>query len=84
MSGAYTLANVHAPKLEIICQRCSRRGSYSVGRLIAKHGPDMVLPAMLKLIAKGGGCTNVDNGFDGCKAKYSPESIATFSRDPQA
>lgn len=78
MSGAYSLSNVHAPKLGIICDRCNRRGSYSVEALIAKHG-DIVLPALLRIIAAEGKCPNINSQMDGCKAKFSPESIATFS-----
>lgn len=80
MSGAYSLSNVHARKLEIECSRCSRRGSYTVGNLIAKHG-DIVLPEVLRLVALEGKCPHVGDQFDGCKAKFSQASVATFSYD---
>lgn len=80
MSGAYSLSNVHAPKLNIICDRCERHGSYAVSSLIAKYG-DIVLPEVLRLIALEGKCPHVGDQFDGCKAKFSPESVATFGYD---
>jgi len=33
-----TLAELRAPRLEVSCRKCGRRGNYSVARLIAAHG----------------------------------------------
>jgi hypothetical protein len=38
--GAVTLADVRAPTLSIVCERCGRYGRYGVKRLIALHGAD--------------------------------------------
>jgi hypothetical protein len=36
--GAVILADVRAPTLSIVCERCGRFGRYDVKRLIAVHG----------------------------------------------
>ena len=36
--GAVTLSDLIAPTLTLACARCARRGVYSAGRLMAKHG----------------------------------------------
>lgn len=36
---------------EMACNRCDRRGRVSTARLLAEHGPDMPVPALLRVIA---------------------------------
>jgi hypothetical protein len=67
--GAMTLYDVREPMIEIVCQPCGRRGSYSVERLIAAHGADIKLPELLTRLA------NCDKArsfsiYDRCKARY--------------
>ena len=35
---AFTLSDVRAPTLTIVCEPCGRRGQYNVERLMAEHG----------------------------------------------
>lgn len=44
--GAVILADVRAPALSIVCERCGRYGRYGVQRLIAVHGADAKLPEL--------------------------------------
>ncbi len=36
--GALVLSDVRDPALSIVCDPCGRRGTYSVARLIERHG----------------------------------------------
>jgi ribonuclease HII len=81
MTDAYTLAHVRADKLEIECSRCNRHGLISVASLIAKHGADAVLPDVKNHIARDGGCKNVGNNSDICRAKFSRESVLSWTRE---
>jgi hypothetical protein len=36
--GALMLSDVRAPTLSIVCKPCSRRETYSVARLVERHG----------------------------------------------
>jgi hypothetical protein len=49
--GAVILADVRAPTLSIVCERCGRYGRYDVQRLIAVHGADAKLPELLVTLA---------------------------------
>ena len=54
--GAYLLSDVvrvGLKQIDVACKKCGRRGRVSVARLIAEHGPDMPLPGLPQLIAKG-------------------------------
>jgi hypothetical protein len=41
--GAFTLLDVRAPTLTIVCEPCGRRGRYNVERLMAKNGNAKIL-----------------------------------------
>ena len=67
--GALTLSDLREPTLTIRCERCGRYGRYNVRRLIAAHGADAKLPALLATLA------NCDKArsfgvHDRCKAKF--------------
>jgi hypothetical protein len=49
--GSVSLADVRAPTLSIVCERCGRYGRYDVQRLIAVHGADAKLPELLVTLA---------------------------------
>jgi len=36
--GAVTLSDVREQTIEIVCERCGRRGRYNVEGLMAEHG----------------------------------------------
>jgi hypothetical protein len=66
--GAFTLSDVRAPSLVIVCEPCGRRGQYGVARLIKRHG-DARLPDLLAVLA---GCPKARSVsiHDRCKARY--------------
>ena len=46
--GAVILADVRAPTLSIVCERCGRRGRYNVAKLMKQYGDGfMTLMAVL-------------------------------------
>jgi hypothetical protein len=45
-----TLSDVLQPALELICEKCGRRGRYTVAGLLAKHG-NAKLPELAAQIA---------------------------------
>ena len=51
--GVVTLGEVatKAERVEIACRRCDRRGVLRTERLVSEHGPDMPIPALLRLLA---------------------------------
>jgi len=53
MSGSILLGQVaeHLATLEIVCNRCDRKGEVSVDRLMAEHGPLMSIPTLLALLS---------------------------------
>jgi hypothetical protein len=65
---AFTLSDVRAPTLTVVCQPCGRRGQYNVERLMAKHGDAKILYVLSELT----NCPKVHstNIYDRCKARY--------------
>jgi hypothetical protein len=65
---SYTLSDLLEPTLVVVCEQCSRRGRYSVARLIEKHG-DARLATLLDTLT---GCPKAGgkNIRDLCKAMY--------------
>jgi hypothetical protein len=70
---AFTLSDVRAPTLTVVCEPCGRRGRYNVERLVAKHGNAKIL----YLLAELTNCPKVQstNIYDRCKARY--EGVST-------
>ena len=48
---AITLADVREAAIEIFCEPFARRGRYNLERLIAKHGADIRLAELRRIIA---------------------------------
>ena len=48
--GALVLSDVRRPALSIVCEPCGRRGTYSVARLMERHG-DAKLTDLLQTLA---------------------------------
>jgi hypothetical protein len=67
--GALTLSDIREPTLTIVCERCGRYGRYNVRRLIAAHGADAKLPALLATLAN---CEKARSAsvHDRCKARF--------------
>ena len=66
--GAPTLSDVREPTLSIVCEPCSRRGRYSVAKLMEQHG-DAKLTDLLQMLAD---CPKARSAsiHDRCKAVY--------------
>jgi hypothetical protein len=69
---AITLADVRAPTIEIVCDKCGRKGRYRVAGLIAKYGADKKLTYLRAEIAD---CpkaytTGSQNIYDICGARW--------------
>jgi hypothetical protein len=84
--GALTLSDIRGPTLTIACERCGRHGRYNVRRLIATHGADAKLPALLATLAN---CekARLASVYDRCKAKsegFSFGSLANVNHVPRA
>jgi len=67
--GAVILADVRAPTLSIVCERCGRYGRYDVQQLIAVHGADAKLPELLVTLANCEKARSVSNR-DRCQARF--------------
>ena len=80
-SDVHTLRDLsgRADMLTVACSRCDRRGRVSVHRLIADHGPDKPLPAILAGLAAD--CPRRGDGswFDRCDPHF-PDLPALLSR----
>jgi hypothetical protein len=66
---ALTLSDVRDPTIQIVCERCGRRGRYNVRRLIAVHGADVRLTDLLARLAN---CEKARafGIYDRCQAQY--------------
>ncbi len=53
-SGSISLSEVseHTAVLSVACTRCDRAGRYNLDTLIARHGADFGIPALLRLLSK--------------------------------
>ncbi|MBB5273968.1 RNase P subunit RPR2 [Rhizobium rosettiformans] len=54
--GARRLIVYRNQKVVVACERCGLSRRYDGNRMIAKLGPDVVLPDLLRRIAKAEGC----------------------------
>ena len=52
-SGIVPLGRIpdRLPMLEVACNRCDRRGRLRTARLMAEHGPELPIPALLRIVA---------------------------------
>ena len=55
-----------AGRVEIACRRCDRRGVLRTERLVSEHGPDMPIPALLRLLAADCPRMQADKMHDVC------------------
>lgn len=70
--GALTLGDEKTAMIEVACDACGRYGRFRRGQLLAKRGPDQIMPDLLKIIAREAGCPKVaaHRDYDRCKARY--------------
>jgi hypothetical protein len=66
--GSLTLSDVRGPTLSIVCERCGRRGRYTVDKLMAEHG-DAKLTDLLVTLANCEKARSI-SVHDRCKAVY--------------
>ena len=66
--GVVTLGEVAAKagRVEIACRRCDRRGTLRTDRLMGEHGPDMPIPALLRVLAADCPRMTADKMHDVC------------------
>jgi hypothetical protein len=66
--GSLVLSDLRNPALSIVCEPCSRRGSYNAARLMAQHG-DAKLTDLLQTLAN---CPKARSAsiHDRCKAVF--------------
>ena len=80
MSGSILLGNVAArtETIEIACRSCTRCGLLKTDNLLARHGPEMPMPVLLRLLA--GDCQKLTgtNFYDRCDV-HSPTLSALFA-----
>jgi hypothetical protein len=67
-AGAFILSDVLRPTLSIVCDPCGRHGTYSVARLMERHG-DARLTDLLQTLAN---CPKARSAsiYDRCKAVF--------------
>ena len=70
--GAFILSDVRGPTLSIVCEPCSRRETYSVARLMERHG-DAKLTDLLQTLAN---CPKARSAsiHDRCRAVFERPS----------
>jgi hypothetical protein len=80
-AGVYTLGDVASriSLLEVACNRCDRRGRLRTSRLLAEHGPDMPMPALLRIIAADCPRLTAERIFDICGIRC-PQMVPIFYR----
>ena len=73
--GATLLSDLARDALAVLCDRCGRRGRYSVAGLLERHG-DIGLPDLLAVLARD--CPKrIPNLFDDmCAARYDFRALS--------
>ena len=62
-----TLAECERLMIKPICDKCSRKGQYRKATLVAKFGPDVVMPDLLHKVAD---CPRWNPMRGGCSVRY--------------
>ncbi|MDI7864275.1 hypothetical protein MRS76_20255 [Rhizobiaceae bacterium n13] len=75
------LADFHKERLMVECGECNRRGSYSVARLIERHGAGCTFFALRPVFAHNCPLMRGPNGQDRCKVRF-PQLIDLGSGSP--
>jgi hypothetical protein len=69
------------PALEIACNRCDRKGRLAVDRLLAQHGQDMTIPALLAILSADCPKRQAQEKHDVCGA-HMPQLPGLFLGTP--
>ena len=70
-NGAYIVSELPADHMvEIVCDKCGRKGRYRPATLCEKFGRDAPLPHVLRLLAN---CDDVNVYSRGCKVRYATQ-----------
>lgn len=76
--GARTLADYAGHKIHVECLKCEIRRRYDGNTMIARVGPNVAMPDLLNLIARGNGCSLNDaptpNGIR-CRLHYAQTKL---------
>jgi hypothetical protein len=77
--GSITLGDVaeRAAALTVACSRCDRAGRYKVETLIARHGPLLGVPLLLRLLSEDSPKRAAVSAYDLCGI-HCPELPALF------
>jgi hypothetical protein len=67
--GSRTLSDLEKERLAIVCEKCGRRGSYAVARLISAHG-DMRLTDLIFMLTSDCPRKAALSLHDRCAAKF--------------
>jgi hypothetical protein len=67
----------HRRLTRVACSRCERAGRYSLGTLIARHGTDFGIPALLRLLSDDGPKRKSVSAYDLCGV-HCPDLAALF------
>jgi hypothetical protein len=81
MSGLILLGQVaeHLITLEIVCNRCERKGRAAVDRLMTQHGSLMSIPTLLALLS--GDCPKRQAANDNTRCAVPAEAWAAYKRN---
>ena len=68
--GAWTLSRWPLDPIEIVCDRCERRGRYRKATLLERYGGDVVMPEVLARVSAD--CPKrAGLGADVCGVRYA-------------
>jgi hypothetical protein len=84
IQGTPSLAEVDRDPIKFTCPRCNRSGKYSKATLLARFGPDVMMPDLLPMVARWRGCKHVisdpyDPSYlagDKCRIHYVRDDLA--------
>lgn len=70
-NGAYLISDLPPDHMvEIVCEKCGRKGQYRPSTLLEKFGPEAPLPHVLKMMAA---CSSADDYSQTCQARYAKQ-----------
>ncbi len=76
MAGLLRLSQYPHARLRVACGPCGREGQWSVARLAERHGAEIALPALLRLLTAE--CKWQRGPKDPPPRPYEPRCLAVF------
>jgi hypothetical protein len=74
----------HLSLLDLKCDRCGRSGRFRVGRLLARHGPDLPLPTLRRILAANCPKMQAQQAHDVCGAHFPGLSTLKLGTLPRS